>query len=121
MNIPVQLELSPRPRPSWWQNVQKSWVRLSTVVNGGLEFGDPALGGNGGGNMKGTWAVLTTPAVGTPFTVQHNLGSPAVGWIVFDKSAAVDVWRAPAALTNPNTQINLQASVAGVALKIFVL
>ena len=121
MNIRPQLELSPVPRPSWWQNFQKLWVQLAKVINGNIEFGDPALGGNGGGNINGTWVTVTTPAVGTTFTVQHNLGGPAAGWIVFDKSAACDVWRSPTSAPNPNSQLNLEASAAGVQLKIFVI
>lgn len=121
MKIRPQLELSPVPRPSWWQNFQKLWVQLAKVVNGNLEFGDPALGSNSGGNIFGTWITVTTPAVGTSFTVQHNLGKPAVGWIVFDKSAACDVWRAPTQPATPNKQLNLEASAAGVQLKIFVI
>lgn len=102
------------------------WVRLSTVVNGNIEFGDPnapsntKLGGveGSGGNIKGTWVTATSAAT---FTVQHNLGRPARGWIVFDKSASCDVWRAPTQPANQNTQLNLDANAVGVQLKIFVI
>lgn len=130
MNIPPQLELSPVPRPSWWQNFQKMWVRLSTVVNGNLEYGDPALAAlpltnpahqsNGGGNMFGAW--FTVPS-SSSMTLQHNLGKPAIGWLVIDKNGACDVWRAATQPAPPldKQQIILEASTSGVTLRIFVL
>lgn len=128
MNIPPQLELSPVPRPSWWQNFQKMWVRLSTVVNGNVEFGDPALAAvpttasaysaNGGGNMRGAWFTLPSAAT---MTLQHNFGRPARGWLVFYKTAPCDVWFAASQPPNQNVAVNLTASAVGVQLKIFVI
>jgi hypothetical protein len=106
------------------------WVRLSTVINGNVEYGDPRVAllpenspgyqKNGGGNMFGAWFTVTSAS---SMTLQHNFGKVAIGWLVLDKSAACDVWRATTQPTPPldKQQIILQASTSGVNLKIFVI
>lgn len=117
MNIRPQLELSPVPRPSWWQNFQKLWVQLAKVINGNLEFGSP---GNPG-NIRGTWVTVTTPAVGTDFDVKHSLGRMAYGFLVMMKSAPCDVYLSPTLPNNTTTDLKLRATAANVQLSIFVL
>jgi hypothetical protein len=106
------------------------WVRLSTVVNGNVEFGDPRVAqlpatspgyqANGGGNMFGAWFTLPSAS---SMTLQHNFGKKAIGFLVLNKSAACDVWQAATQPAPPldKQQIILQASASGVNLEIFVI
>jgi len=119
MNIRPQIEIIPKPKPNWWQNFQKLWVQLAKVINGNIEFGNPTVGPS---NIRGNWVSVTTPAVAnTDFTITHNLGRPAVGYIVMTANAATDIYTSPTANPNPNTQLILRATGTSVALTIFVI
>lgn len=119
MNVPAQLTQTPKPRPSWWQAIQL-WVKaVSTVINGNIEFGNPT---SGPANIRGVWASVTAPgAANTDFTVVHNLGRPAVGYLVMTTDRAVAIYTSPSANGSPNTQTILRAGVASAVMTLFIL
>jgi hypothetical protein len=121
MNIPTTLQNLPAPnRPEYksWLSLRQVYERISRVVNGNVELGNPT---SGPANIRGNWTSVTTPGTAnTDFTVTHNLGRPAVGYLVATKNAACDVYTSPTANPNPNTQIILRATVINVNLTIFL-
>lgn len=120
MNIPTTLDvLQISKKDTLWNRFRNVYRIIVRAINGNIEFGNPT---SGPANIRGNWITVTTPGVAnTDFTVTHNLGRPAVGYIVMTKNAACDVYASPTANPNPNTQIILRATVATVALTIFVL
>jgi len=123
MNIPATIDVIPGfPAPSkdkTWARFRRVYDLVQRAVNGNVEFGNPTSGSS---NIRGNWVTVTTPgAPNTDFTVTHNLGRAAVGYIVMTKSAACDVYTSPTANPNPTTQLILRATAAGVNLTVFVI
>lgn len=64
--------------------------------------------------------VRDVPLSGTTARVYHNLGRPAVGFLVVDATATVNVWRDATFAASPNLCIPLVASgSATVSLWVF--
>lgn len=96
------------------QMLQKSWRNLTTLINNKIGFGD----GVNKDNIDGIWVSVVTPgAPNTDFTVTHNLGRKAVGYLVMTKSAACDVYTGGVAGTL--SQFTLRATAAGVTINVF--
>jgi hypothetical protein len=87
-----------------------TYQNLSQAFNGGVSYGD----GTNTENIDGSWASVTTPAGN--FTVTHGLNRVPVGVHVTQKSAFCDVFT----VSSTKTTITLQASAAGVAIKLFI-
>ena len=106
-------------------NCQKNWIalrrlyeQLARIINGLISFGD----GTNTDNMNGSWQNFTTPLTpNTDFTLIHNLGRQAVGYIVVAKSATCDVFTSATSNPNPGTQIILQATGASVVMRLFII
>lgn len=125
MDVPVQLQDPPRPgdekkpNPAWWQSLQKIYQQTAKAINGNVEFGNPT---SGPANIRGVWVAATTPAgANTDFTITHNLGRPAVGYILMTSDAACDIYTSPTANPNPNTQLILRDTGGTAHITIFVL
>lgn len=109
-----QERLSPR-----WLRLRQWIERTARIVNGNIEFGNPT---SGPANIRGAWVTVTTPGVAnTDFTITHNLGRAAVGYLIVAKTAACDVYTSPTVNNNPTTNLILRASATGVNLTIFVI
>jgi hypothetical protein len=114
MNIPFSINLIPSLSNKMWEKLRQIYEQLATAFNGNIEFGNPT---SGPANLRLVWASLTTPgAPNTDFTVTHNLGRPAVAYIVTTTNQYVNLQTSPTANPNPNTQIILQASVASAVI-----
>lgn len=118
MKVPVQLQDPAPGRPVWWQSLQRIYQLVAKAINGNIEFGSPTAGPL---NINGVWATPTTPGTpNTDFTITHNLGRQAVAYLICAKNAACDVYVSPSANPNPTTQLILRATVANVALTLFI-
>lgn len=96
------------------QSCERTIRQITQSLNGGLGFGN----GTERDNFDGRWFGVTTPATpDTSFVFTHNLGRVPVGFLIFDKDKAGDVYR----VSSTTTTITLRCSVASVALKGFVL
>jgi len=121
MNIPTTLDVLGQEGNNnpIWRKFRNVYNRIQTAVNGNIEFGNST---SGAGNIRGTWVTVATPgAANTDFTITHNLGKPATGYIVMTKNAACDVYTSPTANPNPTTQLILRATGSTVNLTIFVI
>lgn len=79
------------------------------ITNGGVSYGD----GTNRQHINGNWAtVADTGLVDTEFVVNHNLGRIPVGFHIFAKDQAGDLYRSGTAWTEK--QIFLKCSVAHV-------
>lgn len=111
-------------------HTRKRFSDLETVVNSGIEFGQPAgatpnapvsQAANPGssGNIKGTWINVTTPATpNTDFVVTHNLGSVPVGTDVKQKDSPCDLYTGSVPATS--SQITMKATAASAKLTLFI-
>lgn len=127
MNVPTQLNDPPMPgdekkaRPTWWQSLQRIYQQVARVINGNIEFGNPT---SGPANINGVWITTTTPvAANVDFTITHNLGRPAVGYILMQSiNNAGDLYTSPTPNPNPNTQLILRDNFNGpTTIVIFVI
>ena len=119
MKVPEQLTEPPKPMQHWWQSFQRIYQLVASVINGNIEFGNATAGP---GNISGSWITVTTPGTAnTDFTVIHNLGRAAAGYLIMTKSAACDVYTSPTVNGSPLTQLILRATATGVTLTIFVI
>jgi hypothetical protein len=109
-------------------HTRKRFADLETVVNNGIEFGQPkgatpfsATAENPGsvGNIKGTWVTVTTPSEpDTDFVIDHNLGTVPVGTDIKQKSAPADVYIGTQPATD--SQITLKSTAANAKLSLFI-
>jgi hypothetical protein len=121
MNIPTTLDILgvEGNKDKIWSRFRNVYNRVQRAVNGNIEFGNPT---SGSANIRGTWVSVTSPGVAnTDFTITHNLGRAAVGYMVMTKNAAGNIYTSPTANPNPTTQLILRASVASLGLTIFVI
>lgn len=120
MNIPTTLNnLQITRGDKIWNRFRNVYNIIQKAMNGNIEFGNPT---SGPANINGVWVTVTTPgAANTDFTITHNLGRAAVGYIIMTKNAACDVYTSPTANPNPTTQLILRATGTTVALTIFVI
>lgn len=119
MNIQPTLDIAGHQGDKLWQRVRQLYEKLAQAINGNVEFGNPT---SGPANIRGVWSSVVTPgAANTDFTITHNLGRPCVGYIIMTKNAACDVYTSPTANGAPNTTVILRATVATVALTIFLI
>lgn len=110
----TQEKLSPR-----WLRLRQWIERTARIVNGNIDFGNPTSGPE---NIAGAWITVTTPGVAnTDFTITHNLGRAAAGYLIMTKSAACDIYTSPTTNGSPTTQLILRANATGVSLTIFVI
>ncbi len=120
--IPPQLKASKFPSiGSLFMMLQQFWQQLARVINGNIEFGNPT---SGPANINGVWITTTTPAAANAdFTVTHNLGRPAVGYILMQSiNNAGDIYTSPTANPSPNTQLILRDNFNGpTTIVIFVI
>ena len=99
---------------SWMFRVRKVYEQLAIAFNGLIGFGD----GTNRENINGNWVSFATPGVAnTDFTITHNLGRIAVGYIIMSKTATCDLYNGSIAGTK--TQITLRATVPGVNINVF--
>ncbi len=116
MRVPDKLLPSRSDLRSHHSMLSGLWERMARAVNGRMSFGD----GTSSDNIDGVWATPVTPGVAnTDFTVTHNLGRIPSGFLVFNKSAACDVYQGSVAWTT--SQITLRATVVGVTVKLFIM
>lgn len=95
------------------KQLHTTYQNFSQAFNGGISYGD----GVNTENINGSWASLVTPTpAGTNFTVTHGLNRIPVGVHVTQKNAFCDVL----VVSSTKTQITLQASAAGAAIKLFI-
>jgi len=115
LKIANQLDFVPENN-NFASMLSKLWRRLAKVVNGGISFGD----GTTADNINGVFVDVTTPgSANTNFNITHNLGRLSVGYIMLGKAAAVDVYDGTG--TNTKTTTSLRATVANVAIRLFVI
>lgn len=90
---------------------------LAQIVNGGISYGD----GSNPLHLRGSWVnVVNTGLVNTEFSVSHTLGKIPVGFHVFGKDQAGDIYRSGTAWTDQ--KIFLKCSVANVTnLLLFIV
>lgn len=117
-NVPPTLEgigVANNVEPVFKGMLRRLYETLARTINGQVSFGD----GTHRGNIQGNWVSVTTPGVAnTDFTVNHVLGTIPVGYLVMSKAAAVDIYTGSVVATK--TQITLRATVAGVAVQLFI-
>jgi hypothetical protein len=89
-----------------------TYQNLSQAFNGGISYGD----GTNTENINGSWASVTTPGLGTNFTVTHGLNRIPVGVHVTQKNVFCDVLM----VSSTKTTVTLQASAAGAVIRLFV-
>jgi len=128
MNVPPQFALIAQFKNALWMKFQQTYQQLALAINGNISFGQ-VIGGsnliNGAAvsrsqscNIDGVWANVTTPnPAGTSFTVTHNLGRTPSGWIIMQKTAAVDIF----IISATTTQITFQATVANITIFLFII
>lgn len=96
------------------QSVEKVVKQLTRALNGGLGFGN----GVERDNFDGRWFIVTTPATpNTDFVVDHNLNRLPIGFLIFDKDRAADIYSVSKAIDT----ITLRCSVASANVKGFIL
>lgn len=118
--VSLSIDVQPKtPIDILVQKVQRVWQLMAIAVNGNIEFGNPT---SGPVNIRGAWISVTTPGVAnTDFTVTHNLGRPAAGYLIMTKDRAVDIYTSPTVNGSPNTQIILRATVASAVVTLFII
>jgi hypothetical protein len=105
------------------QSTMNRIFALSTLANGGLDFGQSTQTTQAGytGNMNGVWANVTAPvAPNTEFSVAHTLGRiPSFYFYNIDRAGTLyqlpntgTAWTA--------TSVFLKCSVASAVLRIFL-
>lgn len=99
------------------QYLRRRIENTGRVVNGLLEFGNPA---NGNINMSGFWVSVNTGAANTPFTVTHNLGRIPVGMLVFSVDQPNAVIQSVSVSSWTTVTAQFQCNVASVNLVGFV-
>lgn len=102
------------------RSMHQAIVRLSGLLAGRLGLGSGVHGAHSG-RLDGQWLRTTTPAAAnTTFAVPHGLDRSPVGFVVYDKSAAADIYRAPDHDWT-SSELWLRSSVGGVAILLHVV
>lgn len=116
----LEVRVPSRYNEAWFRDLlltlKRQHEEIARALNGRVGFGD----GTDSENIEGTWISVTTP--GTPdtdFTVTHGLDRLPAGYLVMSKAAAVDVYDGSVAATV--SQITLKATVASIAIKLFIV
>lgn len=105
---------------AWFRDLlltlKRQHEEIARALNGRIGFGD----GTDSENVEGTWISVTTPGTpNTDFTVTHGLDRLPSGYLVMSKAAAVDIFDGSVAATV--SQITLKATVATIAIKLFIV
>ena len=99
--------------------VDNDLVSLFNLSKGRVRFGN-GVDGQNGENIQGQFQTFTTDATpNAEFSVTHTLGATPVGWLVFNKNKAGDLYSGTTAWTS--TTIALKCSVASVTFVVFLL
>jgi hypothetical protein len=116
LNFTGAVSLTTKWVDSFVQMIKNVYQNLAQAINGNLTFGD----GTNQDNFDGSWININTPVTpNTDFTMNHNLGRIPAGYIVMEKNAACDVYTGSVVATK--TAITLRATVAGVAIRLFII
>jgi hypothetical protein len=98
--------------------LRRLYERLAKAINGRISFGD----GIASDNIEGVWITVVTAGVAdTDFTINHNLGRPAAGYILMKRFTSVNVYESPTVNPNLNSQLILRASVPSTSVTLFVI
>ena len=102
--------------PSFPDALRRLWQEVSTILDGGLGFGD----GVGSDNLTGAWVTYTTN--GTPDTedaIAHNLGHVPIGVLAMVPPAAGYLYKGTTTWTT--THIYMKCSAAAQAVTLFIV
>ena len=116
----LEVRVPSRYNEAWFRDLlltlKRQHEEIARALNGRIGFGD----GTESENIEGTWISVMTPGTpNTDFTVTHGLDRLPVGYLVMSKAAAVDVFDGSVASTV--SQITLKATVASIAIKLFIV
>ena len=124
--IVTTLEFHQKPKDHLWDMMRRIYEQLASVFNGNIGLGNvnnmTANGNanpNNTDNIRGAMIYVTAPGVAnTAFTVNHNLGILARGFIVVFKDRACDVYDDGTGPTN-TSQRTLKCTVASANIVLF--
>ena len=102
----------------------QGWIdSITRIINGNLSFGNAPTTTNTAykslhQNLDGVWIQVVTGTANVDMTITHSLNRFPQGYLIFDKSAACDMYTGSVAATK--TQITLRPTVSGVTLQLFI-
>lgn len=118
--VGFDLDKEGRPATAVVRSMHQALGRLVEALSGRLSLGD-GVHAAWSGRVDGQWLRARTPTTpNTTFSIPHGLGRTPVGFVVYGKSAAVDVYNAPTR-DHDDSQLWVRGTVGDVDILLHVV
>lgn len=107
----------------WVSEADNDFKNICLALQGRLRFGGNSTGNSAGENIMGQFITYTTNATpNTEDTINHQLGSIPIGYLIISKSKSCDIYQQANTGTSwTSSKIFLKSTVASTSITLFLL